>query len=53
MEDFSIALRRRPLWRPLRGLAIVVAFDPGVPLRFTPGSMLTPAPQAGPYFNQL
>jgi hypothetical protein len=32
--------------RPFHGLAIGVRLDPGVPLRSTPGFMLTPAPQA-------
>ena len=34
------------LCRPLRGLEIDVDFGPEVPLRFTPGSMLSPARQA-------
>lgn len=31
--------------RPLRGLFLSLLFYPGVPLRFTPGFMLTPASQ--------
>jgi hypothetical protein len=32
--------------RPLRGLDVWLRHIPGVPLRSTPGSILTPAPQA-------
>jgi hypothetical protein len=39
--------------RPLRGLNFRVRSDPGVPLRSTPGFMLSPAPRASQSFATL
>jgi len=42
----SASLRSVNGCRPLRGLAVRLRHIPGVPLRSTPGFILSPAPQA-------
>jgi hypothetical protein len=43
----QLSSKARDICRPFHGLMLLWVLVPGVPLRFTPGFMLTPAPQAG------
>ena len=46
MNELRTNLFLRTLFRPFHGLEVYIRFQPGVPLRYTPGFMLAPAPRA-------
>jgi hypothetical protein len=50
-RDAGDSITSRKGYRPLRGLGLSLGHLPGVPLRFTPGFMLSPAPQAGTHYS--